>query len=149
MRCLKCNYDLSGLTEHRCPECGRGFDPANHHTYFSIEREVEACRRSLRNAKAAALFSPIAALVIIAQFLFVDAGSAFFDVGLSVVGVFGVAAAVLGFLSLVLVVSVLVAGRPCRRVMLPEALRTLVIVLLYGALAVGLLIAADQFLLGY
>lgn len=27
MRCLSCNYDLSNLTEHRCPECGREFDP--------------------------------------------------------------------------------------------------------------------------
>src|ERR1043165_9414027 len=27
MRCLSCKYDLSHLTEHRCPECGREFDP--------------------------------------------------------------------------------------------------------------------------
>ena len=26
--CKKCGYDLQGLTEHRCPECGTAFDPA-------------------------------------------------------------------------------------------------------------------------
>lgn len=26
LHCLHCGYDLTGLTEHRCPECGRGFD---------------------------------------------------------------------------------------------------------------------------
>src|SRR5688572_3716552 len=33
MRCLDCQYDLKNLTpsggEHRCPECGRVFDPKN------------------------------------------------------------------------------------------------------------------------
>jgi hypothetical protein len=25
--CKECGYDLRGLPEHRCPECGTGFDP--------------------------------------------------------------------------------------------------------------------------
>lgn len=25
--CKRCGYDLHGLTEHRCPECGTDFDP--------------------------------------------------------------------------------------------------------------------------
>jgi hypothetical protein len=25
--CLKCGYDLRGITMHGCPECGREFDP--------------------------------------------------------------------------------------------------------------------------
>lgn len=29
-RCRKCGYLLIGLTSHRCPECGLGFDPAEH-----------------------------------------------------------------------------------------------------------------------
>ena len=41
MRCLSCKYDLCHLTEHRCPECGREFDPANPKTY-----ETDASRRS-------------------------------------------------------------------------------------------------------
>jgi predicted amidophosphoribosyltransferase len=27
VRCLTCQYDLENLPEHRCPECGRAFDP--------------------------------------------------------------------------------------------------------------------------
>ena len=27
VRCLSCKYDLTHLPEHRCPECGREFDP--------------------------------------------------------------------------------------------------------------------------
>ena len=36
MRCLSCNYDLSHLSsggEHRCPECGRAFDPSRRATF--------------------------------------------------------------------------------------------------------------------
>ena len=32
-RCLSCLYILDGLTEQRCPECGRSFDPHNPKTY--------------------------------------------------------------------------------------------------------------------
>jgi hypothetical protein len=35
MRCLNCKYDLSHLTEHRCPECGREFDPKDPQTFGS------------------------------------------------------------------------------------------------------------------
>lgn len=34
MRCRSCGYDLSGLAEHRCPECGRGFDPEKPETFL-------------------------------------------------------------------------------------------------------------------
>ena len=33
MRCLTCDYDLRGLSENRCPECGREFDPADATTF--------------------------------------------------------------------------------------------------------------------
>ena len=33
MYCSKCKYDLKGLTEHRCPECGQPFEPDNPMTY--------------------------------------------------------------------------------------------------------------------
>jgi hypothetical protein len=38
VRCLSCKYDLSQLTsggEHRCPECGRAFDPDDPSTFDS------------------------------------------------------------------------------------------------------------------
>ena len=31
--CRQCGYSLYGLTESRCPECGKGFDPADPKTY--------------------------------------------------------------------------------------------------------------------
>lgn len=31
--CLDCNYPLQGLPAPRCPECGRGFDPADETTF--------------------------------------------------------------------------------------------------------------------
>lgn len=33
MRCISCKYDLSRLAEHRCPECGREFDPNDSRTF--------------------------------------------------------------------------------------------------------------------
>ncbi len=32
-QCLDCDYWLVGLTEHRCPECGRPFNPADPTSY--------------------------------------------------------------------------------------------------------------------
>jgi hypothetical protein len=34
MRCLGCGYDLHGLPENRCPECGRPFNPDNSATFL-------------------------------------------------------------------------------------------------------------------
>ena len=34
MFCLGCGYDLHALMEHRCPECGRDFDPKVPGTYM-------------------------------------------------------------------------------------------------------------------
>lgn len=33
MYCLTCDYDLRALPEHRCPECGRAFDPSRPDTF--------------------------------------------------------------------------------------------------------------------
>ena len=35
MRCKACHYSLLNLTEPRCPECGRAFDPLKPYTYLS------------------------------------------------------------------------------------------------------------------
>src|SRR5262249_55404811 len=47
-------YNLSGLTEHRCPECGRPFDPANHRTF--CRTPPSAARRYLRGFITLTLF---------------------------------------------------------------------------------------------
>lgn len=33
--CRDCGYALDGLRTHECPECGRGFDPADPSTFYS------------------------------------------------------------------------------------------------------------------
>jgi len=43
VRCLTCSYILKGLAEHRCPECGRAFDPGDATTYVTAMR----CGRTL------------------------------------------------------------------------------------------------------
>ncbi|HWB19256.1 MAG TPA: hypothetical protein VG711_03065 [Phycisphaerales bacterium] len=43
MRCLGCNYELKGLAENRCPECGRGFDPGDPAT-VGTEKSYEEFR---------------------------------------------------------------------------------------------------------
>jgi hypothetical protein len=40
--CLGCGYPLRGLSEHRCPECGRGFDPQDEHSYRTRRWQIFA-----------------------------------------------------------------------------------------------------------
>ena len=35
MRCLSCHYELKNLPEHRCPECGRAFNPKKRRSFLS------------------------------------------------------------------------------------------------------------------
>lgn len=47
-RCLGCDYLLIGLSEHRCPECGRAFDPADE-TTFSTKTRSQRRRQLAKN----------------------------------------------------------------------------------------------------
>lgn len=38
MYCRQCGYQLAGLSENRCPECGRGFDPADRRSFARSAR---------------------------------------------------------------------------------------------------------------
>ncbi len=44
MYCRGCDYRLRGLSEYRCPECGRPFDPRDPHTFHRRERELRVRR---------------------------------------------------------------------------------------------------------
>jgi hypothetical protein len=35
VRCKTCHYSLANLTEHRCPECGKRFDPKVRASFLS------------------------------------------------------------------------------------------------------------------
>jgi hypothetical protein len=49
MYCRKCYYDLRGLPEPRCPECGTSFDPQNAAT-FSRAPSPQRLRNLFRQA---------------------------------------------------------------------------------------------------
>lgn len=49
MRCLSCLYDLRNLAEHRCPECGREFDPNDPSTFCDPVAKTKKQRSSVYN----------------------------------------------------------------------------------------------------
>jgi rRNA maturation protein Nop10 len=51
VRCLSCKYDLSSLTEHRCPECGRAFDPDDPSTFSSDSARAQR-RKAIKTSAA-------------------------------------------------------------------------------------------------
>ena len=54
MRCKRCGYDLRDLREHRCPECGRVYDPQRPATWLS--QPVSGTRNLLAAIAGAVLF---------------------------------------------------------------------------------------------
>lgn len=44
IHCLDCDFDLKATTTGRCPECGRGFDPASPRTFASRSRRGHSVR---------------------------------------------------------------------------------------------------------
>src|SRR5690349_12693310 len=57
MRCLTCQYDLKNLTEHRCPECGRAFDPNDPYTFDSAAFRRRRLERRVLELAGYAAFS--------------------------------------------------------------------------------------------
>jgi hypothetical protein len=54
MYCRQCGYQLAGLSENRCPECGRAFDPGNRRTFLCEPRSWSVRRWARRIAVALA-----------------------------------------------------------------------------------------------
>ncbi|HRW53811.1 MAG TPA: hypothetical protein P5081_13085 [Phycisphaerae bacterium] len=59
--CLECGYNLKGLTESRCPECGAAFDPS--------EIEQIRARIGLRRAPPKGRWMAIGAVLLLAAFV--------------------------------------------------------------------------------
>jgi cytochrome b subunit of formate dehydrogenase len=47
LNCLGCGYRIGEVSEHRCPECGRNFDPADDRTFDAGGRRLRAGKRCL------------------------------------------------------------------------------------------------------
>ena len=62
MRCLKCDYELQGQHEHRCPECGTAYDPTNPATYGGLHRPWP---RWVRRTLLVASFYPLSMLALV------------------------------------------------------------------------------------
>ena len=63
-RCLDCGYILDHLTELRCPECGRVFNPTNPWSYTG---SPQSCRPLLAATVCAALLQSAPILVYVEQ----------------------------------------------------------------------------------
>ena len=59
--CLGCSYDLRGLPENRCPECGRCFDPDDPGTFVT---NLRSGRRYLTAAAVGVVAMAIPQVVI-------------------------------------------------------------------------------------
>lgn len=69
--CPFCEYDLTGLQSHRCPECGRWFDPRTV--------AIDADRLFRRRAWWAGTITAGLCLVLVFPLALVDHGLAFWD----------------------------------------------------------------------
>lgn len=69
--CRGCGYELVGLDEARCPECGRGFDPGDRRSYVTV---VYGGRGELACALAIALLASLAHVACMATHVNLDIG---------------------------------------------------------------------------
>lgn len=124
-RCLGCDYILDHLTEPRCPECGRGFDPLDPGTYragaqrlwagapWVVVALVVAAGSILVDCVTTALFYPVAiGAVAINLVVFVRSLVALVDHRTRGAGGFWVGALAISLLHLIGCGGALVVCRP-------------------------------------
>lgn len=64
-RCLKCDYDLRGITSRNCPECGRAFDPADDRTWRVAKANSRLARWALRKPGIRLIAITVVSLLLI------------------------------------------------------------------------------------
>jgi hypothetical protein len=64
--CRQCGYALTGLSENRCPECGRAFEPGDPRTYLHQPRSW-AVRRWTRRIALTLAAAGLGAVVVLAS----------------------------------------------------------------------------------
>jgi hypothetical protein len=55
MFCCRCGYNLHGLPENRCGECGRAFDPKNRKSYCAYSSSPSTHTRCPRFPESGAV----------------------------------------------------------------------------------------------
>jgi hypothetical protein len=68
MHCRKCHYDLRGLAELRCPECGTEFDPSRPETFLEkLPRQAGPVERAAGVVFVAIILGSLIAVHLTAQ----------------------------------------------------------------------------------
>lgn len=65
MHCLKCQFLLATTPPHRCPECGRAFDPSDAESYLEADQIDTPGERCADWAAALFLGAMLATIVLI------------------------------------------------------------------------------------
>lgn len=65
MYCIDCNYDLRGQAGPNCPNCGRGFDPADSDSFFGDRAGSFTRRRGWRRPALIAAWTAVPVLAMI------------------------------------------------------------------------------------
>jgi hypothetical protein len=65
MYCKQCLYELRYVSEPRCPECGKAFDPADRSTFYilSIQKRLDKTGRIARRLARVLILLALAAIM--------------------------------------------------------------------------------------
>ena len=68
--CLGCGYPLRGLSDPRCPECGRAFDPTDPYSVDSLAYAQRRLRRALHWAPLAVWIATLGTMLVVEAYAY-------------------------------------------------------------------------------